>query len=186
VIDPEQVASALIRLGKPSTATEIAKKLSIDRSIVNATLYKYLGARFLKSEDSRPKWSVLTKVLTHGKPVQLPELRLDEFHVDQQGGDWRVSIVPQLSSRNDPAFVLEMVGIRRCRVLVNATLISSEDRTGDPAKSAVFAVAAAAVAAQIAKTYSSPDLFDFPKVFGEVLLAFSSDVYRNRPIDPSR
>ncbi len=186
MIEPERIMSVLASLGKPSTAGDIANHLGVDRSSVNATLYKYIGSRFLKSEDSRPRWSILTKTPSRGNPVHLPQLRLDDFHIDQQGGDWQVSIIPQMCSRNDPAFVVEMVGIRRCRVLVNATLIENEDQPGKPAKSAVFAVAAAALAAQIAKTYPSLELFDFPKAFGEILLAFSSDVYRNRPIDPSK
>lgn len=180
-----EVAHLLSSLGRSATANEIASLLKVDRSSVNSALYKGVGTHFLKSQDYRPKWSLIRTGTSVPTKVSFPEFEGVTFHIDQDGGDWSAQIQLVSESRNDPPFRVEMVGIRRARVLLNATLIPAEDNSETVPRSSIFTMAAVALTQQISLSRGPNSSFDFAHVLGRVLLSFQAQGLRNRPTDPS-
>lgn len=180
-----EVVHLLNSVGRSATASEIATLLKVDRSSVNSALYKGLGTHFLKSQDYRPRWSLIRAGASAPQRISFPDFEGVEFHIDQDGGDWSAVIQVTSDSRNDPPFRVEMVGLRKARILVNCTLLSSEGPSESISKSSVFTMAAVALTHQILTSSGRQTSTDFPYVLGKVLLSFQAHVYRKRPTDPS-
>ena len=128
--DIDQVTKALAVAGRSMTASEVARVLKVSRKEVNSVLYSGLGSRFLRSEDEKPKWSLLsaTRMASRRDDFSFQVQPGGPIHVDQQGGDWTVTVASAPRSRNDPPYEIEMTGVRVARVTVNTTLLGQHDR----------------------------------------------------------
>ena len=183
--DIDSIVHLLRSLGKPATANEIASLLKVERGSVNSVLYRGLGSHFLKSQDYRPKWSLLRVGSTSPERISVPDFDGNQFHIDQDGGDWSAEIQLIAESRNDPPFRVEMLGHRKARVLVNTTLLPSRGSKEASIETSVFSTAAAALAFQILTSSDALRITDFPFLMGKILLNFQAQSYRNRPTDPN-
>ena len=127
--DFESVKRVLQTSSKPLTGSEIASRLKVQRKEANSILYKGLGTKFVKSEDERPRWSLIES--GRRGPTQTPlnfkQVPVGEIHVDQQGGDWTVTVAVVERSRNDMPCDVEMIGVRQARILVNRAFLGEDD-----------------------------------------------------------
>ena len=171
--DVESVIQVLKTSPKPLTGSEIASRLKVSRKEAHSVLYKGLGTRFIKSEDARPRWSLINPVHagTTQTPLNFEHVPVGEIHVDQQGGDWKVSIAVVDRSRNDVPCDVEMIGVRQARVLVNRAFLG---RDYDWSK--ISLLAGVGLCHQILSVKIGPTLHDAEPglVLRDVLLAFSS------------
>ena len=171
--DFESVKRVLQTSSKPLTGSEIASRLKVPRKEANSILYKGLGINFLKSGDERPRWSLIEPV--RNGPTQTPlnfkQVPVGEIHVDQQGGDWTVTVAVADRSRNDVPYEVEMIGVRQARLLVNRSFLGEDDDW-----SKISLLAGVALCHQILSTKLGQALHDAEPglVLRDVLLAMSS------------
>lgn len=177
--DPIQkrVTEDLALLKRPASAQELASRLGLTRPEVNRALYSGLGVRYLKTDEARPRWSLLSEEIVTKRtpaPLKFPSVRPREFRIDQQGGDWTVTLLVAARSRNDPPFQTEMIGVRNIRVLLNSSVLGG-DLDQPSVGSAAVLLAAVALTLQIMRSRNATlEDFDFELVMRDALLAFSA------------
>lgn len=124
-VDTAAVVRALHTSSEPLTASAIALRLRTQRQVVNALLYAGLGSSFRKTLDEKPRWSLMDSGFgaLNISGFDLNTSPSGPIHVDQQGGDWLVTVAIQQRSRNDPPYIVELTGVREATILVNGSLL---------------------------------------------------------------
>jgi hypothetical protein len=128
--DVNDIVRVLHSSGQPLTANEIANRLNTTRRNVNPLLYGNLGIKFRKTEDEKPKWSLISSLSESNRADGFGFTTSPDgaIHVDQQGGDWSASVALIEGSRNDPPYRVEMTGIREAKIIINQTLLGRQDK----------------------------------------------------------
>jgi hypothetical protein len=184
-VTTEEVAGVLRAAGIPLTAPEIAAKLKCERSEVNSLLYRHVGEVFLRSNEERPKWRLLTLAVEGGgkrsDQVVLPHAATGPIHIDFQGGDWTVEIRSLPMSRNDPPVVVERTGPNR--VAISVSMAYDSENSGDTIgslSSAELVLAAGALVWEIACKQGAVNdsRFGWDIAMRDVLLSLAAHVRR--------
>ncbi len=99
----------------------------------------------------------------------------EEFHVDFQGGDWRVVIQIKDSSRNDPVVQVERTGPNSALIHVSSTVISKFDEKAEFFPDVVMALASSALAWEIAVQSDAvlEEKFNFESAVRDIYLSLS-------------
>lgn len=173
----EQVVEFLAKFPN-SNARQIARALGCEKNTVNSLLYSQKNIIFRLHETSPPTWSILSDRVEKIK-INSTQHRIlntsNEFHVDMQGGDWRVIIQIKDSSRNDPVVQLERTGPNSAIIQVSSSVVSNFNEDSEYFPDVVMALASSALAWEIAVQSDAvlEEKFNFESTVRDVYLSLS-------------
>ena len=142
-----------LRLHPASNAKQIAKALSCEKTQINSILYSQKNKFYTLHESKPPTWSIKSDTPTESKisTAKFSVLKTSEpIHIDFQGGDWALTIQISDASRNDPIVSLERSGPNSAIAKVSSSAINNTNSISDVFPDAALALAASALAWEIA------------------------------------
>lgn len=179
-----QISQYLVRF-PDSSAREIAKGLKEEKSEVNSILYSKKNVLFIMSATSPPRWSVIQ---ASQQKIKLPTANFkvlktsEPIHIDFQGGDWKITITISDLSRNDPAVSLERTGPNSALIRVSSSVIGETEVDSENFPSAALALAASALAWEIAVQSDAvlEENFDFALALRDIYHSFGAHQLRSK------
>lgn len=177
-----------LSLNPRSSAKQIAKALSSEKTKVNSILYAQKYKMFTLHETKPPTWSVKSNEST---PIKLSTTNFsvlktsDPIHIDFQGGDWALTIQISETSRNDPVISLERTGPNSAIAKVSSSAISDKSYDPDIFPDAALALAAGALAWEIAVQSDAilEEKFSFQDAMKDIYLSLGVHDVRTKTRD---
>lgn len=174
--DLGQRVLAFLHRARTATASEIAGSLGVDRREVNSVLYQGIGRSYCRSGDQPPRWSPIQfqrsqSAFTPGHSI--PAISHHDFHIDFAGGDWKLRIVVDDASRNDPIARVEALGERH-RLITVATHASGQ-MNGPILPPAAIGIASSMLAWEIHQSLRERGIeaFHFGEAVRDIFLSLS-------------
>ena len=168
-----------------SNAKQIAKALSSEKTKVNSILYAEKNKIFTLHETKPPTWSIKTDNSTAIKlsTAKFSILKTSEpIHIDFQGGDWALTIQISETSRNDPVISLERTGPNSAIAKVSSSAINDTTSGTDVFPDAALALAASALAWEIAIQSDAilEEKFSFQDAIKDIYLSLGAHDIRTK------
>ena len=184
-MDLQSQIAEYLKVNSGSNAKQIAKALSSEKTKVNSILYAQKNKIFVLHETKPPTWSLSTNDATSIKlsTAKFSILKTSEpIHIDFQGGDWALTIQISETSRNDPVISLERSGPNSAIAKVSSSVISDISPDSDVFPDVALALAASALAWEIAIQSDAilEEKFSFQDAMKDIYLSLGTHDVRTK------